>query len=113
MSGVGLAAAATPGSGLERIVTTPIYRSDAVLRRAPALNAHPLTLGARAVVHPEEALARGLSENAMVVVGDGIGSAAMLLAVSPRVPRGAIWIESGYPATAPLSPLVSLEVARA
>ena len=113
LSGTGLAAAATPGAGLERIVTTPIYRGDAVLRRAPALNAHPLTLGARAVVHPEEALARGLSENAMVVVGDGVGSAAMPLAVSPRVPRAAIWIESGYPATAPLSPVASLEVARA
>ena len=37
--------ASSPGSrgeGLERIRTTPIYRADAVLRRAAALNAHPL-----------------------------------------------------------------------
>ena len=33
-----------PGpSTLVRIATVPIYRSDAVLRRAPALQAHPLT----------------------------------------------------------------------
>ncbi len=37
----GLAARA-PVSGLTRLATWPIYRGDAVLRRATALNAHPL-----------------------------------------------------------------------
>jgi NADH-quinone oxidoreductase subunit G len=112
-SGAGVATTTPSGPGLERIVTTPIYRGDAVLRRSAALNAHPLTTGARAVLHPEEALALGLSEGAVVKVGDGVGTAALPVAISPRVPRGAVWIESGYEATAPLSPTARLTVARA
>jgi NADH-quinone oxidoreductase subunit G len=84
-----------------------------VLRRAPALNAHPLTHGARAVLHPEEAVGLGLSEGAMAKVGDGTGSAMLPVHLSPRVPKGAIWVESDYSATAPLSPMINLAVARA
>ena len=112
-SGSGLASAPVASPGLERIRSTPIYRGDAVLRRATALNHHPLTHGARAVLHPEEALSRGLAEGAIAKVGDGVGSAALPVAISARVPRGAIWIESGYEATAPLSPTSGLAVVRA
>ncbi len=106
----GLAELGKAEPGLERITSTPIYRADAVLRRATALNAHPLTHGARLVLHPEEALARGLSDGAIAKVGDGVGSAALPVAVSPRVPKGAVWIESGYEATAPMSPVARLAV---
>src|SRR5207344_1532516 len=98
----GLAPAHSGGVGLERIVTTPIYHSDAVLRRAPALNAHPLTHGARAVLNAEDALALGLTDGAMAKVGDGVGTAMLPVHVSPRVPKGAIWVETNYEATAPL-----------
>ncbi|KFN44731.1 NADH-quinone oxidoreductase subunit NuoG [Arenimonas oryziterrae] len=112
-SGDGLAAAVASQPGLERIVTTPIYRADAVLRRAAALNAHPLTTGARAVLNPEDALARGVSDGAIIKAGDGTGSASLPVVVSTRVPHGAIWIESGYEATAPMSPTAGLAVVRA
>jgi len=112
-SGEGLAASLPATPGLERILTTPIYRGDAVLRRSPALNAHPLNTGARAVLHPEEALARGLAEGVIAKAGDGVGSAALPVAISPRVPRGAIWIEACHEATAPLSPTAGLAVVRA
>jgi NADH-quinone oxidoreductase subunit G len=62
------------------------------------------------VLHPEEALARGLSDGGMAKVGDGIGSAALPVAISARVARGAVWIESGYEATAPMSPVARLAV---
>jgi len=91
------------GDGLERIATVPIYRADALLRRAPALQAHPLTAGPRICLHPEDALARGLSAGAMARVGDGRGTAALPVAVDAAVPRGAAWIESCYDATAPLA----------
>jgi NADH-quinone oxidoreductase subunit G len=110
LSGDGISVKAAPSSGLERIVSTPIYRSDAVLRRATALNAHPLTVGARAVMNPEDAQARGLAEGAVAKIGDGTGTAALPVAISSSVPKGAVWIESGYAATAPLSPTAALEV---
>jgi NADH-quinone oxidoreductase subunit G len=110
VSGSGLAPKPAPASGLERIVSTPIYRGDAVLRRADALNAHPLTLGARIVLNPADAQSLGLVDEAMVKVVDGVGTAALPVTVSVRVPRGAVWIESGYEATAPLSPTAVLDV---
>jgi len=106
----GLAPAPKADGGLERIVTTPIYRADAVLRRSAALNAHPLTLGARVVLHPEDAQARGLVDGAIAKVGDGVGSAALPIATDVRVARGAVWIEDGYEATAPMSPFARLAV---
>ncbi|MBC7656006.1 MAG: molybdopterin-dependent oxidoreductase, partial [Frankiaceae bacterium] len=105
--------ASSPGSrgeGLERIRTTPIYRADAVLRRAAALNAHPLTARARIVLHPDDALARGLAEGAMAKVSDGTGTAVLPVAVSSRVAAGAAWVESGYEATSPLSATGALVV---
>jgi NADH-quinone oxidoreductase subunit G len=108
-----LAARPTAGEGFARITTVPIYRSDAVVRRAAALQAHPLTTGPRATLHPEDAMAIGLSEGAMAKIGDGVGNAALPVVISSRVPRGAVWIESGYGATAPLSPTARLTVARA
>jgi len=108
------AQAVAPASGeLERIVTTPIYRADAVLRRAKALNEHMLTRGAAAVLHPEEALARGVSDGVIVKIGDGVGTLALPVKTSTRVPQGAVWIESGYEATAPLSATAGLTLVRA
>ena len=90
--------------------STPIYRGDAVLRRSAALNAHPLTAGARLVLHPEDALARGLSEGAMAKLGDGHGNAVLPVAISARVAKGAAWIENSYEATAPIAPSARLAV---
>ena len=112
-SGAGLAEApapATVGAGLERIATTPIYRADAVLRRAEALNAHPLTTGARVVLHPADASRLGLLEGAMCQLADGAGTAALPVALDPRVAQGAVWVESCYAATAPLSRRVAIAV---
>ena len=112
-SGSGLSEIAVSADGFERISTRPIYRVDAVTRRAEALQAHPLTLGARAVMHSNDAAKHGFSDGLMVKVGDGSGSAALPLALSSRVAEGCIWIESQYPATAPLSASVPLAIVRA
>ena len=81
-----------------------------MLRRAVALNAHPLTVGARVVLNPEDALARGLSDGAMAKLGDGNGNAVLPVQVSKRVAKGAAWIESDYEATAPIAPATRLAV---
>jgi len=108
--GEGLAPAPAADAGLERITSTPIYRGDAVLRRADALNAHPLTRGARIVLNPADAQSRGLAEGAMAKLGDGHGNAVLPVAVDARVAPGAAWVEADYAATAPLSPVARLAV---
>jgi NADH-quinone oxidoreductase subunit G len=104
-SGSGLAARSSrPVDGLQRVATRAIYRSDAVVRRAAPLNAHPLTRGPGIDLHPEDALAIGLSDGAMAHVDDGRGRAALPVRISLRAARGSAWIEAGYEATAPLAP---------
>jgi len=104
MSGAGIAAMTSAnGQGFERIVTTPIYRVDGVLRRSPALQAHPLTHAPRVVLHPDDARAAGLAVNAVAKVSDANGTATLPVAISSQVARGAVWIESCHGATAPLA----------
>jgi NADH-quinone oxidoreductase subunit G len=102
MASVAAGASTKPGNGrtFERIATTAIYRADSVLRRTPSLQAHPLTHGALAVVNPEDGLALGLGHGATARVA----GVALPVELSKRVPRGTVWIESGYAETATLPP---------
>ena len=103
-------AQASSGGAFERIATTAIYRADAVLRRTPSLQAHPLTRGARATLNPEDALALGLGSGASARVG----STTLPVDVSRRVPKGAVWIEAGYAETATLPPYgAALDITKA
>jgi NADH-quinone oxidoreductase subunit G len=88
--------AARPGNGrapagLQRIATTAIYAVDAVVRRSPALQAHPLAQPASVTLHPEDALALGLSAGANARVGGTL----LPVLISTRVPRGGAWVEAG------------------
>jgi NADH-quinone oxidoreductase subunit G len=96
------AAPAVAGEGLELAVTAAIYRTDGTVRRAEALQAHPLNVGDRLVLNPADAQAAGVAEGQVAKVGNGIGTAALPVVVDARVAAGAAWIESGYGATAPL-----------
>lgn len=89
-------------AGLELAVSTAIYRSDATVRRAPALQSHPLNLAPRAVLNPNDAAALGLAEGAVAKFGAGAGTATLPVALSAKVAAGTVWIESGHGATAPL-----------
>ena len=103
-AGAGLAKRVPVGEGLSRIATTAIYRSDAVVRRSAPLNAHPLNRPACITVHPEDALALGLSDGAIAKIDDGRGHASLPVRISASVAKGGAWIESGHEATAPLAP---------
>jgi NADH-quinone oxidoreductase subunit G len=96
-------ARASTAGGLELIVSQAIYRTDGVVRRAAALQAHPLTLGARVTLHPADAQALGLAANAVAKVRNDVGTAALPVAISDRVAPGCAWVESGYGATAALA----------
>jgi NADH-quinone oxidoreductase subunit G len=107
-SGIGEGSAASsqnlserkPAQGLSRLATWPIYRSDAVLRRATALQAHPLNRAPAVRLNAAEAQRQGLGE------GDRVkfANAVLPLAIDATVPDGAVWIEAAHDQTATLPP---------
>ncbi|MBL8298548.1 MAG: NADH-quinone oxidoreductase subunit G [Rhodanobacteraceae bacterium] len=88
--------------GLVRIATVPIYRGDAVLRRAAALQAHPLNGSAGLGLHPHDAAALGVTNGSMVRINGAAGTATLPVVVSADVARGGAWIEAAYAETAAL-----------
>lgn len=91
------------GDGLELAVSQAIYRVDGLTRRAAALQSHPLTLGPRVVLHPDDARTYGVADGAMAKVSNAVGTATLQVAVDDRVAPGAAWVELGYGATAALA----------
>jgi NADH-quinone oxidoreductase subunit G len=100
--GTAPAHAAVHGAGLVIVASQAIYRSDATVRRAAALQAHPLTLGARIVLHPADAGDAGVHADGVAKVKNALGTATLPVAISDKVARGCAWVESGYGATAAL-----------
>jgi NADH-quinone oxidoreductase subunit G len=90
------------GEGLEVAVSTAIYRSDATVRRAPALQSHPLNLEPRAVLNPNDAAALGFGDGMVGKFSADAGTATLPVVLSAQVAPGTVWIESGHGATAPL-----------
>jgi NADH-quinone oxidoreductase subunit G len=95
----GLAARAAV-SGLTRLATWPIYRTDAVLRRATALNAHPLNRAPAVRLNADEAQRLGLSAGGQVRMADVL----LPLVIDAAVPDGTAWIEAAQDLTATLPP---------
>lgn len=93
-------AARPAAAALVRLATWPIYRGDAVLRRATALNAHPLNRAPAVRVNAAEAQRQGLADVAQVRVGE----VALPLVIDAAVPDGAAWIEAAQDLTATLPP---------
>ena len=96
-------AASTSVGGLELAMSPAIYRSDAVVRRAAALQAHPLTLGPRITLNPDDARRIGVAEYAMAKVSNHAGIATVPVSLSDNVAAGAAWVEGGYGETAALA----------
>jgi NADH-quinone oxidoreductase subunit G len=101
------------GGGLEVIASHAIYRVDGVVRRATALQAHPLNHGPRVSVNPADAGAAGLADGDMARLGTSAGTATLPVQLDPRVAPGCAWVETGHGATAPLAASATVEVARA
>ncbi len=95
-------APAATGEGLELAVSQAIYRVDGVTRRASALQSHPLNAGPSIVLHSEDAAAVSAVDGGMAKVDNGVGAATLQVVVDDRVAKGAVWVESGYGATAAL-----------
>jgi NADH-quinone oxidoreductase subunit G len=88
------------GMSLSRLATWPIYRTDAVLRRASALNAHPLNRAPAVRVNAGEAGRFGFADGVPVRLGE----VTLPLLIDAAVPDGAAWIEAAHELTATLPP---------
>jgi NADH-quinone oxidoreductase subunit G len=91
-----------------RVATVPIYRADAVVRRSKSLQSHPLTGHAAVGLHPEDALALGISGDAQAKVSAGDAEVTLPVIVTRAVPRGSAWIESTWSQTKSLPPSGSI-----
>jgi NADH-quinone oxidoreductase subunit G len=92
-------AAAAQGR-LTRVATVGIYRTDAVVRRAKALQAHPLNRAPALRICADDARALGLLHG----VKADVDGTVLPVVVDPAVPKGCAWIEAGHAATASLPP---------
>jgi NADH-quinone oxidoreductase subunit G len=88
--------------GLEVAATAAIYRTDGVVRRAEALQSHPLNTAPCITLNPADAESAGLSQGAVAKVGSPDGTATLPVVIDAGVAAGTVWIESGHGATAPL-----------
>ena len=85
---------------LTRLASWPIYRTDAVLRRATALNAHPLNRAPAVRINAAEAQRQSLQAGVAVKVA----GVSLPVVIDHAVPDGAVWIEAGHDVTAALPP---------
>jgi len=100
---VGAVAAASPGSGLERVGDVAIHAIDPLVRRAGALQRTPDGLAAgTARMNAAQAEDAGVSGADRVKVSQGEASAVLELETDERIPGGCVRIQSGTTAAATL-----------
>jgi NADH-quinone oxidoreductase subunit G len=93
------------GNGLQRIADFPIYRSDPIVRRAPALAAARDSAQPVARIHPATAATQGLAGVQRVRVRGAASSCELDLKLDDTVPAECVRIAAGWPQTAQLGSL--------
>lgn len=88
--------------GLERAADLPIYRSDAIVRRAPSLQATASSRAPQAKVNAATLAKLGLEAGQAVRVASAQGSVTLPLAVDNNVADGAVRVAAGFEQTAAL-----------
>lgn len=94
-----LGALPRPLDGLERCADVPAYAVDALVRRAPSLQATPDGGEVCARLHPDEIERLGLAGAARVRVRQGTAEAVLPLTPDAAVPEGVAWIPGAAPNT--------------
>jgi NADH-quinone oxidoreductase subunit G len=88
--------------GLWRIGETPIYATDALVRRAPPLQETTWAGPASATLHPATAETLGLKAGSRVTVQQQANKVELPLTLDDTVAQGCVWIPAGVAETAPL-----------
>ena len=96
------AAVVVAGLALERIAPVPIYHADALVRRAPSLQATADAQTPKAVVHPAVLDRLGLRVGDAVRVKQGASAISLVAAADASLPESAVRIAAAHPATAGL-----------
>jgi NADH-quinone oxidoreductase subunit G len=86
-------------SGVQRVTDVPIYRSDAIVRRAHALQQTPASEAPRARVAAATAAALGLEGADAVRVSGDQGQATLPLSIDDAVAPGCVLIAAAFPET--------------
>jgi NADH-quinone oxidoreductase subunit G len=86
-------------NGVERVADVPIYFSDAIVRRAPSLQATADARPPKARMHRTLLDKLGVAEGAQVKVRQGRGEAVLAAVVDPSVPPGVVRVAAAHPST--------------
>src|SRR5690606_12318042 len=95
-------AEAADAQGLERIAEMPSYRSDAIARRAPALQAAPASRPAQARMNAATLSRLGLEDGLAVRVSSASGAVELQAMLDNTVADGAVRVAAGHDNTAAL-----------
>ncbi len=93
-------------NGLWRVADVPIYALDSLVRRAPSLQASPLSRPAEVRLHPEVAQELGLVGRDQVQVRHNGAGVDLPLVLDTSIPRGCAWVPAGMSASVALGPAV-------
>ena len=92
-------------SGLERVAEVPIYQTDAVVRRSPALQMTQDAALPVARMHSRLIAKLGLEENGRVSVRQTASALTLKVQRDDLLPDNCIRVPSGHPLTAGLGPM--------
>jgi NADH-quinone oxidoreductase subunit G len=97
-------------TGLQRISDTPLYKVDALVRRAPALQRTRDSLGPIVRMNPAEAQRHNIGSATKVRVIAGGESITLDFHADPRVPDGSVYIPAGYSEVLAIGDAVTVHV---
>ncbi|HEX5092316.1 MAG TPA: NADH-quinone oxidoreductase subunit NuoG [Burkholderiales bacterium] len=99
------AAAGTAAQGLQRIADVPIYWTDPLVRRAPALQKTRDARAPRAWMNAKLMKKLAVADGQPVRARQGEGEARLAAALDDRLPDDCVRIAAAHPATAGLGPM--------
>ena len=98
-------AAERKAGGLQRVADVPIYSADALVRRAPSLQATQDAATPVLLMRGEELQKLGLRSGDQARVSQGEGSVQLAVAADDGLPAGVARVAAGHAATAALGPM--------
>ena len=91
-----------PATGVERIADVPVYFTDSIVRRAPALQQTADARAPKASANAKTLAGFGLAAGDKARVRQGDASALLECALDERLPDGVVRVPAGHAATAAL-----------